>query len=90
MPRTLPGDHAAAIAKVSKPPVKPVTVKVTKSARKANIPVQRAVTEINQAVGTKVVRTTKSRKKADVVVKTGAKKWGEAGGYAARTLGTGR
>lgn len=66
MARTLPGDTSS---KKKKKTYKPVTVKATSSARQSGIPVQRAVTEINKAAGRKVVRTTKSRKKADVLVR---------------------
>jgi predicted Zn-dependent protease len=52
------------------PGYKPVRVYRTPRAAAKNIPVQRAVTAINSAAKTRLARTTKNRKKADVVVTT--------------------
>lgn len=69
-----------------KPGTKPVKVYTTKKARKDKVPVQRAVSNVNKAVGQKVVKKTDDKKKANVVVKSGVspknKEWAQA--YATR------
>lgn len=53
------------------PGTKPVKVYETKAAKKAKVPVQRAVHNVNHAVGAKVVKKTNNKKKANIVVHPG-------------------